>query len=233
MKDLFHIEIILNPRSVKYDQLPLKRFYRYALETEPLFNGNGARKRPGALFRDIPAEPLLTLGMDVIQPWVVGPVVSPYDLDNIRLRDLTDPTAKQTGIQAEFQLQHILVEGHCRDLKSGYPPRGLQFELATTSNATHYDTIVMANLGYYQLKSSPGVWQLRIREGRSKELYSLHDILSGSMEIQSADGEAVDVILAEFTGVLLITRVFSFRPAVLIFLVGEKEGWKGEGATAR
>ena len=35
------------------------------------------------------------------------------------------------------------------------------------------DTIVMANLGYLQLKSSPGRWLMRLREGRSAELYDI------------------------------------------------------------
>ena len=35
------------------------------------------------------------------------------------------------------------------------------------------DTIVMANLGYLQLKSSPGRWLLKLRQGRSDELYDI------------------------------------------------------------
>jgi hypothetical protein len=30
----------------------------------------------------------------------------------------------------EYELEYILVEGHCLELKSGTPPRGLQFTLA-------------------------------------------------------------------------------------------------------
>ena len=38
------------------------------------------------------------------------------------------------------------------------------------------DTIVMANLGYLQLKSSPGRWLLKLRQGRSDELYDIVSI---------------------------------------------------------
>ena len=36
-----------------------------------------------------------------------------------------------------------------------------------------FDTIVMANLGYFQLKAAPGAWMLRLREGRSSEIYTI------------------------------------------------------------
>ena len=49
------------------------------------------------------------------------------------------------------------------------------------------DTIVMANLGYLQLKSSPGRWLLKLRQGRSDELY----------DIVSIDGKTLDFILLE------------------------------------
>ncbi len=48
--------------------------------------------------------------MDVIQPWVVGPVDSPYDLDNIRLVDISKAGDATDGLSADFQLQYILVE---------------------------------------------------------------------------------------------------------------------------
>lgn len=47
---------------------------------------------------------------------------------------------------------------------SGAPPRGLQFLLGTPSSRALYDTIVMANLGYFQLKATPGAWLLTLRE---------------------------------------------------------------------
>lgn len=45
------------------------------------------------------------------------------DLDNIKLQDLAG------SVTSQFELANLLVEGHCLELKSGAPPRGLQFTL--------------------------------------------------------------------------------------------------------
>ena len=50
---------------------------------------------------------------------------------------------------------------------------GLQFTLSQKNQETMVDTIVMANLGYFQLKANPGVWQLALREGRSADIYDV------------------------------------------------------------
>ena len=49
-------------------------------------------------------------------------------------------------VTAEYELEHLLLEGHCFDLSSGQPPRGLQFTLGMSRDPLMYDTIVMANL---------------------------------------------------------------------------------------
>ena len=49
-------------------------------------------------------------------------------------------------VAAEYELEHLLLEGHCFDVSTGQPPRGLQFTLGTASNPVIMDTIVMANL---------------------------------------------------------------------------------------
>ena len=45
--------------------------------------------------------------------------------------------------------------------------------LGTDSQPELFDTIVMANLGYFQLKAGPGAWILELREGRSRQIYSI------------------------------------------------------------
>lgn len=52
---------------------------------------------------------------------------------------------------AEYELEHLLLEGHCYDITTGQPPRGLQFTLGTSTNPVVVDTIVMANLVSYYL----------------------------------------------------------------------------------
>lgn len=49
-------------------------------------------------------------------------------------------------VAAEYELEHLLLEGHCFDVSTGQPPRGLQFTLGTASDPVLVDTIVMANL---------------------------------------------------------------------------------------
>lgn len=44
----------------------------------------------------------------------------------------------------------------------------------------------MQNLGYFQLKSSPGLWQLSIAPGRSRDLYRIASASSGSALAQGA-----------------------------------------------
>jgi UDP-glucose:glycoprotein glucosyltransferase len=38
----------------------------------------------------------------------------------------------------------------------------------------------MKNLGYFQLKASPGLWELSIAPGRSRDLYKIVSSTSGS-----------------------------------------------------
>lgn len=71
--------------------------------------------------------------------------------------------------------------GHCSE-KDHEPPRGLQLILGTKSNPHLVDTLVMANLGYWQMKVSPGVWYLQLAPGRSSELYAFREGGDGSQE---------------------------------------------------
>ena len=66
-----------------------------------------------------------------------------------------------------------MLEGHCFEMGTGNPPRGLQFTLGTASSTVLFDTIVMANLGYFQLKANPGAWILKLREGPSSEIFDV------------------------------------------------------------
>ena len=63
------------------------------------------------------------------------------------------PQIKGT-VETEYELEYILLEGHCFDVSTGQPPRGLQFTLGTKNNPVMVDTIVMANLVSIQYKSS-------------------------------------------------------------------------------
>ena len=81
-------------------------FYRYVLQPELSFDENGSvRENAVAVFADLPMSPLFTLSLDVPHSWLVEPVLSPHDLDNIHLAQMDG------SVHAEFILEHILVEG--------------------------------------------------------------------------------------------------------------------------
>lgn len=159
----------------KHSDMPLKSFFRFVINEEPNFNELSKDGWPQnqALFDSVPTSPLFTLGMVTPENWMVESVSTPYDLDNIHLDEVDG-----YGISADFELEHLLLEGHCFEQSSGNPPRGLQFILSSNStlNTGHekvQDTIVMANLGYFQLKASPGAWNLKLRPGRSEQIYTI------------------------------------------------------------
>lgn len=143
-------------------------FYRYVVESELQFTADGKfTAGPDAKFTGLPTSPLLTQNLQVPDNWLVEIVRSVYDLDNIRLVDINGP------VHSEYELEHLLLEGHCFDATSGAPPRGLQFTLGTRDRPIIVDTIVMANLGYFQLKANPGAWILKLRHGKSDEIYNV------------------------------------------------------------
>lgn len=75
--------------------------------------------------------------------------------------------------------------GHCSE-KDHDPPRGLQLILGTKNIPHLVDTLVMANLGYWQMKVSPGVWYLQLAPGRSADLYTLKENGVGSQHQPSS-----------------------------------------------
>ncbi|GBM24555.1 UDP-glucose:glycoprotein glucosyltransferase 1 [Araneus ventricosus] len=188
----------------KHSAMPLKSFYRFVLSEEPIFGSNGNFGiAPFAKFSSLPTSPLFTLGMVTPENWLVEVVKSPYDLDNIHLEQV------ESNVHADFELEHLLIEGHCYEQASGNPPRGLQFILGTNKKPDLVDTIVMANLGYFQLKANPGAWHLNLREDRSSEIYEI----SGS--------ENTDTPLGSTDLVILISN---FRSHIIKVKVSKKPG---------
>lgn len=78
----------------------------------------------------------------------------------------------------------------------------------------------MQNLGYFQLKASPGLWELSIAPGRSRDLYQILSATSGSAlstgwgwgrkhaaagnELaDSGKDHATQVLMHSFTGMLV------------------------------
>ena len=183
----------------KHSEVPLKNFYRFVIESEPKFSESGELVTNRAFFASVPTSPLLTLGMAVPDNWLVESTESLYDLDNIHLEQV-----EGNGITAQFELEYLLLEGHCFEQSSGNPPRGLQFTLGTNSTPVMVDTIVMANLGYFQLKANPGLWNLNLRQGRSADIYA---IASHEGTESSAGSSQVEVLISSFRSHVIKIRV--------------------------
>ena len=195
------VHVQLNPQQT-IDQIPVKRFYRYAIETKPTFTIEGDFAAAGASFTDLPSDAILTLGMDVPHPWLVSPRKSVHDLDNLKL-DAILTRQESPVVDINFELEQFVIEGHAAEEDTHASPRGLQLQLSSLDGRYIGDTIVMANFGYLQFKANPGVMTLGIRDARGREVYSLQAVSSGSaVSIPSSAGLAA-VYLTSFKSVTI------------------------------
>ncbi|XP_022595941.1 UDP-glucose:glycoprotein glucosyltransferase 2 isoform X2 [Seriola dumerili] len=212
------LQVFMNCRA-KLSEMPLKSFYRFVLESDVAFLANDTvSPGPVARFMELPESPLLTLNMITPESWMVQAVRSPHDLDNIHLQEVSGV------VMAEYELEHLLLEGHCFDLSTGQPPRGLQFTLGMSLDPLMYDTIVMANLGYFQLKANPGAWILRLREGRSEDIYQ---VLTHDGTDSPADAGDVRVVLNSFHSKIIKVRVQKKADKINEDLLSETSESKG------
>jgi UDP-glucose:glycoprotein glucosyltransferase len=193
--------LYLNPRE-RLEEIPIKRFYRHVLNSKPTFDTDGSLRGLGAHFAGLPAEALLNMGMDLPASWLVAPKESVHDLDNIKL------SAVRTGsdIEAYYELEHILIEGHSRDVTLGPPPRGAQLVLGTELNPHFADTIIMANLGYFQFKGNPGIYNLALQSGRSEEIFHIDSAGTLGYSPQPGDNDT-EIALMSFRGATLFPRL--------------------------
>ncbi|RDL31779.1 Uncharacterized protein BP5553_09181 [Venustampulla echinocandica] len=197
--DGVYVKIFLNPKE-RLKELPIKRFYRYVLDSKPTFNSDGSLQSLSATFSGVPQEALLTVGMDVPPAWLVAPKASIHDLDNIKLSSI------KTNVEALYELEHILIEGHSREMPSGSAPRGAQLVLGTERDPHFADTIIMANLGYFQFKATPGFYKIDLQQGRSSEIFKIDSIGSHGWSPVPGD-ESTEVVLMSFQGATLYPRL--------------------------
>jgi hypothetical protein len=173
------VKLLLAP-SPEYDGslgLPLNGFYRF------VFTGDDGQI-PAAVFEDLPRHLILTQRIDAPDLWVVRTESATQDVDNL-LCDSEGPCGDAPGApvtRVSYSLEGLLLSGHCYDITSGmqgaFPPQSLQLQLAPALGtdaspfAVYSDTVVMANLGYFQLQAHPGAWRLLLAPGRGSEIYT-------------------------------------------------------------
>nr|KAK5437245.1 killer toxin resistant protein [Exophiala xenobiotica] len=201
------VKVFLNPKD-RMTELPVKRFFRQVISAEPTFDHDGSLQKPTASFQRIPKDTLFNLGMIVPPSWLVAPKECIYDLDNIKLSSL----GEGENIEALYELEHILIEGHARDVTAGPPPRGVQLLLGTEQEPHFTDTIIMANLGYFQFKANPGFWHISLKPGRSSKIFNIDSVGPKGYAAQPGD-KTTSVALLSFQGATLFPRL-SRRPGM-------------------
>jgi UDP-glucose:glycoprotein glucosyltransferase len=157
-----------------------------------------AQSDTGVTFNALPTDPIYTLALDTPPAWIVSPLASPYDLDNLQLASVTSP------VHASFQLKQLLIEGHARETTNS-PPRGLQLQL-TRNGVEVSDTLVMANVGYLQFKVTPGVYDLSIRPGRGTEVFEIESTGTTGWDSKKVNETGTEVTLASFEGMTILPR---------------------------
>jgi len=192
------VRLVLLPK-MGLSENPLKKYYRYVATPALRFDSvTGRVKEEGAHFDYLPKERIMTLNLIANSQWMVESVEAPSDLDNLLLHQVTSRRMK-----AIYQLQSILVEGSCADMSAGgQPPRGLKLILGDATAPHLVDTLVMSNLGYFQLKANPGIWYLSLADGRSSQIYDIQS----SQHSNSITPHAT-VFLSEFTSSKVPMRV--------------------------
>ncbi|KAH6896286.1 UDP-glucose:glycoprotein glucosyltransferase-domain-containing protein [Coprinopsis sp. MPI-PUGE-AT-0042] len=213
------IKVLLNPDTYKQEvlnphpaQMPIKQFYRYNLPPVLSFDTEGHEIPSQIDFEGLPIDPIYTLAMDVPASWLVRPKESRYDLDNIQLGQLFPG---DEALQAIFSLDALLVEGHAREVPGQQPPRGVQLQIVTkgtpkqsgTTSVPLQDTLVVANLGYFQFRLTPGVFGLEIREGVGRKVYNMESVGAVGWESPTVEEVGDQVALVDFEGVTLFPRL--------------------------
>ena len=143
------------------ENLPLKSYYRYA--NPPTHVG----KIPSLQFSALPRNLVFTVHLDVPEMWLVNTIETNQDLDNLILGNAQIVNT----VEVEFRIEALMVTGHCINYGKREHPQGLQLVLGRA------ETLVMSNLGYFQLPSLPGLLHLTLRPGRSTDIFSISTIV--------------------------------------------------------
>lgn len=136
--------------------------------------------------------------METPSSWIVSPKDSSLDLDNLLIGKLRQPT------HVLFDLKQLVIDGHGREAGNA-PPRGLQLQLKNGDDIVS-DTQVMANVGYFQFKATPGLYQLAINPGRGEEVYEIESVGADGWHSLPVNVTGYDIALAAFDGVTIFPR---------------------------
>ncbi|KEG13947.1 UDP-glucose:glycoprotein glucosyltransferase [Trypanosoma grayi] len=211
--------VYLNP-SQRVDK-PMRNFYQFVGDAHVHFDAAGRVVPPAAVFGRLPSQHLLTLGVEEPESWTLFPMEAKYDLDNIVLAKL--PTASYY-LYATYRLNSILITGTAKETGMSSPPRGLPLMLRSSRDAAPAaaagvtrDTLVMANLGYFQLQSAPGVWYLTVQPGDIATAFYISRINKAQVsnaangpnngEFNYTSGQSIPIVVTSFNGEYMTLEV--------------------------
>ena len=274
IRDTFKLplELVLFPRlRINEDSsLPLTSYYRFvagAIDFE-----SEEQHFSKASFEGLPANQVLTIRMDVPEPWDIQQSSVIQDTDNLRCDTQScGDDAYATSLrknrgekldsellfshltEVEYSLNSLLLSGQCYDASNNSPPNGLQLTLSDTILSGHKDndeanyeilpdgsvsdsvsdddfsssapstgTLVMKTVGYWQLRSRPGIWQLKIADNtRGAEMY---EIVKGN--IDNGRIQLEDSNMGASNSKMLIMK--DFVNTMELILVERTEGYETE-----
>jgi len=148
------LKVVIAPRVIVENDLPLSSYYRFVANpfAQPHMN------QASALFQNLPTTHVLTLRMDVPEPWDTQQTYAIQDSDNLRCdvrngcRDRPDFVSDKHRSDVvelaniEYGLKGLLFFGQCYDVSKNTPPNGLQLtldrsELNSLSESSSYSEI--------------------------------------------------------------------------------------------
>ena len=195
----FHVKVILNP-SLDLDEAPITRFYNWSSPSLS-FDDSGHLKKPKAIINGFTQSDLYVAGIDSPDSWIVMTEECSFDPDNVQFSRISHLFQ---GNEADilYKLSHILIDGHAQDLTTRAPPRGLQITLKSPNGELLDETIVMANLGYFQFKAQPGLWNFAIKEGNSDKVFKLQSIDTIGTSSESSEF----LVMADIDGLTIFPK---------------------------
>eukprot|EP00004_Rigifila_ramosa_P003150 TRINITY_DN1330_c0_g1_i8.p1 TRINITY_DN1330_c0_g1~~TRINITY_DN1330_c0_g1_i8.p1 ORF type:complete len:1484 (+),score=294.48 TRINITY_DN1330_c0_g1_i8:69-4454(+) len=197
------LTVYLNPPA-EITEMPLNSFYRYNLHAHLDFDADGRLvEGPITTFSHLPQSRTLTLNLDVPESWLATLHRTAYDTDNIILANLN---AEDAALNVAFHLENVVVTGSCFDFATRRnPTQGLALVLGSEGapGIIQQDTVVMQNLGYFQLKANPGAYRISLRPGRSSRLYQLVNSAGDPLEYVSVN---VDSFGGAFVELLVVKK---------------------------
>lgn len=186
------VHLVLVP-PYELSEFPLKNFYRFvanpsldhyvASSADATGSGAVVPESLQARFHRLPRSHIFTARLDVPESWNVQTASSPQDMDNLVCDAKSCGDAPKSDLSTiTYSLKSLLVTGQCFEKQLDgrmSPPNGLQLTLDSkniffheNAPAQHADTLVMQNLGYFQLQASnPGLFVLRLADGKARSLF--------------------------------------------------------------